>query len=283
MGVHLLSNGRHGGWRRDRPKNDKDLQLNKLDLPAPSDNPSCDPAFFPLMKDQRTLGACTGESAALGVEYCVIEQKAEEGEDVRSDWWREWGLSGLAGYYWAREIAKTIRQDSGGEIRDAVDGIRRNGLPTEASWPYRVSKFRLRPSDAAMNTAVWHKLDGLKTYRCDGEGGSREATLTNILKALSLGMPVNLGFSCPKNWGDYDDTGNIPLPKGKYEDSGHAIIVLRANNGMLEGPNTWGDEIGGPQPQGSRIITPGGRGWFSISFDYVLSGDANDAWAFSLK
>jgi hypothetical protein len=66
------------------------------------------------------------------------------------------------------KIEKTIREDSGAQIRDAVDGIRRNGLPTEASWPYKPSKFAQKPDARAMKTAPWHHLDGLKTYRCDG-------------------------------------------------------------------------------------------------------------------
>jgi len=283
---HRLGNGAHGGWRPDKPKSDKDWHVREA-LSGRSagaiENPACDPAFYPLMKDQKSLGSCTGESAAYAAEYSVIKELAGQGQDVRSKWWQKWGLSGLAGYFWAREIEKTIYEDSGAEIRDAIDGIRKNGLPTEASWPYVVSKFHRRPDAAAMKTAAWHKLDDLKSYRCDGGGGSREQTLTNILLALQAGMPVNLGFSCPEDWGDYDDTGRIPMPNGRYE-GGHAITALRADtkNRFLEGPNTWGGYIGGPQPKNARIVTPGGKGWFALPFDYVLNGDADDAWAVQL-
>jgi hypothetical protein len=51
---------------------------------------------------------------------------------------------------------------------------------------------------------------------------------------------------------------------------------------MLIGPNTWGDDHAGQQPNGSRVISDGGRGWFAISFDYFLSGDADDAWGVAL-
>jgi hypothetical protein len=212
---HRLGNARFGGWKPDRPKTGKDWHLDKA-LGAPRavlpDNPSCDPAFFPGMKDQKTLGACTGESLALALEYCVIKKAAGKGEDVTSKWWKRWSLSGLAAYYWARELEKTVDQDDGAEIRDAIDGARRNGIPTEAAWPYVVSKFKARPDAAAMKTAAWHKPHELKTYRCDGAGGSREETLTNMLRALEAGMPVNFGFACPERWGDYDRTGRIPLP-----------------------------------------------------------------------
>jgi hypothetical protein len=287
LARHKLGNAKHGGWIPDRPKAAEDWLLEKklgARRQAAPENPQCDPAYYPLIKDQGNLGSCTGKSASLGVEYCVIEKLAGEGQNVTSDWWQTWALSGLAGYYWARKIEKTIREDSGAQIRDAVDGIRRNGLPTEASWPYKPSKFAQKPDARAMKTAPWHHLDGLKTYRCDGAGGSREETLTNMLRALEIGMPVNFGFSCPADWGDYNETGRIPMPNGKY-DGGHAVLTLRADtkNRFLMGPNTWGDKIGGPQPEGSRIATEGGKGWFALPFDYVLSGDADDAWALSLK
>lgn len=284
---HRLGNARYGGWKPDRPKTGKDWHLDKA-LGAPlaglPNNPSCNPALFPGMKDQKSLGACTGESLALALEYCVIKKAAGKGEDVTSNWWKRWSLSGLAAYYWARELEKTVDQDDGAEIRDAIDGARRNGLPTEAAWPYIVSKFKARPDAAAMKTAAWHKPHELKTYRCDGAGGSREDTLTNMLRALEAGMPVNFGFACPERWGDYDKTGRIPLPKGRY-DGGHAITTFRADTGARAflGPNTWGDDHAAAQPVESRVQTRGGKGWYSLPFEYVLSGDADDAWAISLK
>jgi hypothetical protein len=285
LARHRLGNARHGGWTPDRPKTGKDWRFDTIaprSLALP-DIPTCNSAFFPRIKDQKNLGSCTGESASYGVEYCVLSKLAGEGQDVQSAWWKKWGLSGLAGYYWAREIERTINEDSGAQIRDAVDGIRKNGLPTEKSWPYAISKFNQKPNAAAMKTAPWHKLDSLATYRCDDPGGSREVTLANMLKALNLEMPVNFGFSCPADWGDYDNTGFIPLPNGKY-DGGHAIIALRADmrSRVFEGPNTWGDDVGGPQPREARVVTPGGRGWYALPFDYVLNGDADDAWAFQL-
>jgi hypothetical protein len=283
---HRLGNGHHGGWKPDKPKSGKDWHLKKV-LGEPKralpDMPSCDPAFFPLLKNQKNLGSCTGESVAYAVEYCVISMLAAKGQDVTSSWWKKWGLSGLAGYYWAREIEKAINEDTGAEIRDAIDGARRNGLPTEESWPYIITRFTQRPDAAAMKTAPWHKPGQLKTYRCDGAGGSREDTLTNMLRALELKMPVNFGFGCPADWKDYDATGRIPMPNGQY-DGGHAITSLKADTASkdLIGPNTWGDRIGAPQPPGSRIITRGGKGWFILPFQYVLNGDADDAWAVAI-
>jgi len=283
---HRLANSRQGGWKPDRPKAGADWLLEKT-LGAPRaalpENPSCEPSFFPAMKNQGNLGSCTGESLALAVEYCVVKKLAGEGQDVRSKWWKKWSLSGLAAYYWAREIEKTIYEDSGAQIRDAIDGARRNGIPTEELWPYVISKFHRRPTAEAMKTAPWHKPHDLKTYRCDGPGGSREGTLTNMLRALEAGMPVNFGFSCPADWGDYDSTGRIPLPNNRY-DGGHAITTLRADTRarMFLGANTWGDGIGAKQPVGSRIVTSGGKGWFALPFDYVLTGDADDAWAVQL-
>jgi hypothetical protein len=284
---HRLGNGRQGGWQPDRPKAEQDWRLSQVLGPATRKaikNPSLNPAYFPLMKNQGNLGSCTGESLALAVEYCVIEERAVAGENVQSNWWKTWGLSGLAAYYFAREIDKTIYVDAGSQIRSAIDGARKHGIPTEALWPYKPSKFTEKPDAKAMKTAPWHKLDNLKTYRCDEIGRTREQTVTNILRALEAGMPVNFGFSCPADWGSYDENGVIPVPNGQY-DGGHAMTALMADTAsrMLIGPNTWGDDHAGQQPNGSRVISDGGRGWFAISFDYFLSGDGDDAWAVALK
>lgn len=282
---HRLGNNRQGGWHPDRPKGSQDWRLSQVlgESRRSPKNPSCNPAYFPIMKNQGDLGSCTGESLALAAEYCVIEEKAKEGEDVTSPWWKKWALSGLAAYYFAREIDKTISIDAGSQIRSAIDGARKNGIPVEALWPYKPSDFHRRPNAAAMKTAPWHRLDHLKTYRCDEVGKSREQTLTNILRALEAGMPVNFGFSCPADWGDYDATGAIPMANGNYE-GGHAMTAFAADTAarMILGPNTWGDDHAGPQPATSRIISKGGLGWYALPFDYVLNGDADDFWSVAL-
>ena len=286
--LHRLPNGKFGGWRPDRPKASKDWHVDKL-LGAPRAvmpvNPSCNPAYFPMMKNQGSLGSCTGESFCLALEEEIIRAKAEAGEDVTSPWWTSWkGLSGLAAYYFSRLKLGTLNEDSGSEIRVTIDGVRQFGVPSEESWPYKISKYRTKPDAAAMKTAPWHNIDEVASYRCDGAGGSREATLTNILRAHEAGLPVNFGFGCPKDWKDYDDTGRIPMPNGGY-DGGHAMTSMKADTDSkdLIGPNTWGDQIGAPQPKGSRIITKGGKGWFIIPFQYFLDGDADDAWVICLK
>lgn len=286
--VHRLGARKWGGWKPDRPKASKDWHVDKL-LGGPRAvmpvSPSCDPAYFPMMKNQLSLGSCTGESLCLALEEEVIRTMAEAGEDVTSPWWLKWqGLSGLAAYYFAREAQGSTKDDSGSEIRTCIDGARRNGIPNESSWPYRPAWYRIKPNAKAMKTAPWHNLDEIETYRCDGAGGSREGTLTNILRVLEAKRPVNFGFACPKDWGDYDETGRIPLPNGAYS-GGHAMTSFMADTDakVLIGPNTWGDKIGAPQPKGSRIVTRGGRGWWIKPFQYFLDGDADDAWAIVLR
>jgi hypothetical protein len=283
---HRLGNNRQGGWQPDKPKSGQDWNISRVlaaSRRSPK-NPSCNPAYFPVIKDQGNLGQCTGVSLTLAAEYCVIQEKAEAGEDVRSPWWSQWALSGLAAYYFAREIDKTISVDAGSQIRSAIDGARKNGIPTEALWPNKPTKFHLKPDAKAMKTAPWHVLDNLKTYRCDGVGGSREQTMTNILRALEAGMPVNYGYSCPKDWGSYDDTGAIPLANGSYE-GGHAQTAFMADTAsrMLLGPGTWGDDHAAQQPKDSRVVSSGERGWYAFPFEYVLNGDADDFWAVSVK
>ena len=286
--LHRLPNGKFGGWRPDRPKASKDWHVDKL-LGAPRQampvNPGCNPAYFPMMKNQGSLGSCTGESFCLALEEEIIRAKAEGGEDVTSDWWMKWqGLSGLAAYYFSRLKLGTLNEDSGSEIRVTIDGVRQFGVPSEELWPYKISKFRMKPDARAMKTAPWHNIDEVGSYRCDGAGGSREATLTNMLRVLEAKLPINFGFACPADWQDYDDTGRIPMPNGKY-DGGHAVTTFMADTDSKNFLicNTWGTNIGAPQPKDSRVMSKDGRGWAIMPFQYVLDGDADDAWGICLR
>lgn len=288
MKPHRLSNGKHGGWKPDKPKygDNGDWHIDKLLGPTRSaapEMPKLNPAFFPRIKDQKSLGSCTGNSLASCVEYCVLERKANEGQDINSKWWQKWSLSALAAYYFGREKEGMVSVDSGCEIRDVVDACREHGIPTEESWPYVLSKFKQRPAADALKTAPWHRPADIATYRCDGRGGSREDTVTNMLRALEKGLPINYGFACPEDWGDYDNTGLVPLPI-KF-DGGHAISAYEADTAerVFWGPNSWSDKYGRKVPEGARIKTSAGKGWIGLPFQYFIDGNADDAWAISLK
>jgi hypothetical protein len=287
MKPFRLSNGKHGGWRPDKPKYGKDWHIDQL-LGAPRrgalKSAFLTPLYYPKMKNQGSLGSCTGESLAYALEYCTIRNKAEEGDDVTSPWWKKWALSGLAAYYFTRVKQRTVYEDSGGEIRTAIDAAREFGIPVEELWPYVVSRFKVKPDAKAMKTAPWHKPDNLKTYRCDGSGGSREETVTNIARALAAGLPINFGFACPEDWQSYDETGMIPLPGNRF-DGGHAMtgFQIDAPSRVLIGPNTWGDTTAAAQPRTSRVASRGGKGWFILPLQYFLDGNADDAWAVDLR
>jgi C1A family cysteine protease len=268
----LKSNGRGTGWKPDRPSH-KDWTLGQKlgDVPQRfSTNPQLDKDYFPAIRDQGELGSCTGFALRSAMAYLMRKRYPDK---LGGDWGKTWDLSPLAAYYLARERDNSTDVDVGAYIRDVVDGARVEGIPTEASWPYDIRKFRRKPSDRAYKEGLWHQADKMATYRCDEEGSTRHHAVDRILQALEAGLPVVFGFTCFSNLSEADSTGYIRMP-GRYdrEEGGHAIVAFGADTRSrhLWGPNSWSEQWGD-------------GGYWYLPFDYVLHGYADDFWAVDLE
>jgi hypothetical protein len=280
---HRLSNRKCGGWMKDRPKVGVDYLISdKLgDLPRGAiENPSLNPALFPKIRDQGSQGSCGGFQARSCLVYKFYEKY---GDKVAGKWGQTWDLSPGAIYFRTREIHRTVYEDSGVEIRAVWDAMRKHGAPTEKDAPYKASTLITRLSAAAVTSGKWHQSTPT-TYRCDDprDGGSREKVVDRMLQALAAGMPINSGFSCPKNWGDFDDTGVVPLPDASGFDGGHATTHFWADTAarLFGGPNSWGNDSQAPAPPGARFNE---RGYLLLPFQYYIDGNADDAWVVDIE
>lgn len=283
----LLPNGKAHGWRPDRrdPLNDWTI-TKKLAARVPrsalnQDIITLDPQTFPRIRNQGSLGSCTG----FGLRSAILQQMlARYGDDkLAGEWGKKYDLSPLAMYYLGRELENSIDEDTGCEIRDVVLACREHGIPTEASWPYRPKKFTEKPSAEAYKTGRWHQA-APESYRLDDpkDGGNREKIIDRMAQAIQAGMPIVYGFYCYPNLDDAWETGVVPMPSGRMN-GGHCVngFTMDFRNRIVWGSNSWNNDWGGKPPvQNMRFDE---RGYIGLPFAFFTEGYADDAWAVGLE
>jgi C1A family cysteine protease len=182
---------------------------------------------YPAVKNQGDLGACTGFGITFALAYAVW--KATKGTV---------DLSELFQYFNERADQGTIDQDSGSTIRGGIKCTAKYGVCREATWPYDISKYTVKPSDAAYLEAL-----GIKaiTYQ-------RVPAVPNIIKGvIASGYPVVGGISVYESF-ESDDamkTGMIPMPNVLTEQllGGHCVAWLDYVAALLTARNSWGSEV----------------------------------------
>jgi len=80
----------------------------------------------PPVYDQGQLGSCTANAIAAAIEF---DQK------------KKFIPSRLFIYYNERAMEGTIASDSGAQIRDGIKSVAKDGVCSEATWPYVIGKL----------------------------------------------------------------------------------------------------------------------------------------------
>lgn len=251
-----------GGWIPDLPDH-RDFRLTVGD-----------PAFLPAKAcieprgkrhDQGAQGSCTGNATAKA---CELQLRAA-GVNIE--------LSRSAAYLHGREALGTVNQDSGAMIRDVAAGVRKYGLPSEASEPYDPAHLlTIIPAGVAAEAAR-HKAS--RQERVTGSVG--------VKASIAAGVPVVIGFTVYANFPDIAGrTGLYPRPQGGSV-GGHAVCVIGydddantyAGKGAVWLSNSWGTDWGipcGPFPQY-------GRGFFLMPYAVLDDRDlSDDFWAITI-
>lgn len=212
-------------WVKDKPdRRDFIYQLRSTTVASKVDlRPFCT-----LIEDQGNLGSCTGQAIAGAIEY--LNKKNGKTNDV----------SRLFIYYWERVMLGTVNYDSGAYIRDGIKSVFTYGAPLENLWPYIISRFRNRPSIAAMNDGSRRKV---MLYE--------RATNFNAVKdALANGFPVTIGFYVYSSFMSrtVSTTGMMPYPNIARERflGGHAVLLVGYDDSTQRfiARNSWGTRWG---------------------------------------
>lgn len=191
-------------------------------------------AWYPKVKDQLALGACTANAANFNFE-------ADHGQDTGK---RFAPLSRLFTYYGERKIEGSLGQgDTGAYGSDAFTVASTTGICSEAELPYNIDRFENTPTAKQYSEAKTHYLLKKNTVVVP-------QTAAAIRKVLGNGQMISFGFTVYSSFeGDWaeapgDDPNEMPVPKtGESVLGGHEINQV----GFLEKfpdhilcVNSWG-------------------------------------------
>jgi C1A family cysteine protease len=240
------------GWLPDVPDfKDFDISLLKLPtkkLPEAVDlRKECSP-----VEDQGNLGSCTANAAAGAVEFLEIKAAGNDFIDA----------SRLFIYRNSRALINTIDYDSGAYLRDTVKTLAKEGVCSEASWPYDISKFTQQPPDACYAEALDHQI--LSYYRMN--------KVKEMKACLAGGIPFVFGFSVYSSFmtDTVAKTGKAKMPKFWERClGGHAVMAVGYDDKQERFivRNSWGAGWGL-------------KGYFTMPYAYLESRNlSDDFWA----
>jgi len=215
-------------------------------LPAMVDlRPHCPP-----IEDQGNLGSCTANALVGALEFLELKDKLSLVD-----------LSRLFIYYNERVIEHTVKSDSGAMLRDGIKTLAKQGVCTEAKWPYAISKFTVKPTPACYQEAANHQIT---SYH-------RLSTLNEMRSCLGDGFPFVFGFTVYESFesAQVARTGVVPMPKpGERTLGGHAVVAVGYDDKRTRFivRNSWGTSWGM-------------KGYFTMPYDYLANASlSSDFW-----
>lgn len=206
--------------------------------------------YMPAIYDQGNLGSCTANALAASFEYDNASQKLPEFFPSR-----------LFIYYNERVVEGHVNTDSGARLRDGIKVINSIGVCPEVDYPYLIESFSTQPSMAAYNNASKHKTIEYRRVNI---------THQDLMKSLSLGLPVIFGFTVYESF-ETDEVairGVMPMPKlNEKIIGGHAILAVGydSDNETIIIRNSWGSSWGI-------------GGYFMMPYEFFCEKYCSDAW-----
>lgn len=250
------------GWQPDLPslegEQKYELSFNS-DLPEQVDLSTL--SEMPPVYDQGQIGSCVANAVAGAIQF------ARRRQDKDSDFIP----SRLYLYYYARAKLGPVINDQGSRISDAVAIAKDQGVCEEAYWEYDGSgsanslfkssaKAALEPSEECQERAFQYRVTECRAV---------QKTENNLKSLVAGGTPVIFGFTVYSNMfgvGGAVKTLEMPSSRDKLI-GGHAVLLVGYDDEtrMFRIRNSWGRRSHD-------------RGYYNMSYDYVLSPLARDFW-----
>jgi C1A family cysteine protease len=235
------------GWVPDLPDH-RDFMYSVV-LRAPARLPrSMDLRYLcSRVEDQGQLGSCTGNALAGALEFLERKDKVSFVD-----------FSRLFIYYNERLIEHNAKADTGAMMRDGIKTLAKQGVCSEKTWPYVISKFAVKPNAACYKEALQHRIT---SYH-------RIMTLDEMRACLAEGFPFVFGFSVYESFESQTvaRTGVVNMPKpGEAQVGGHAVMAVGYDDSKKRFivRNSWGDDWGM-------------KGYFTIPYKYVADRNLSD-------
>lgn len=203
----------------------------------------------PLWPDviyQGSLGSCVDNAVSTCLSWAAAK---ETGKNLQ--------LSRLFLYYNAR---MGVPEDIGSTIGNCAFWASIYGAPEESLWPYDVTKFALRPPQAAWDAARSHRL--CKSFFT--------LTLGQMLHSINSGYPIAFGFDMYSSFGSMNASQGWVCPMPTSADTflgGHCVTIrgYDLKKKLFLCQNSWG-------------LWWGNHGLFWMPFDYVCSPLLASGW-----
>jgi C1A family cysteine protease len=251
------------GWHRDLP-DFRDLTYKAVhkysiqELPSSAD---LRPKMSPV-ENQDRLGSCTSFSLAGALEFLEEQSlvtKIASPEILTPNSYTV--FSHLFIYYNERVIEGDVDEDGGGQLRDGIKTLATLGGCSEITWPYDESKVFNKPSDAAYQEALQHKITSYQAL----------TSISDMKHCLADGFPFVFGFTVYDSFESAEtaQTGIVKMPS--FLDScvgGHAVLAVGYSDveQMFIVRNSWGSSWGL-------------QGYFKMPYQYMVNPNlASDFW-----
>lgn len=200
---------------------------------------------LPPVYDQGNLGSCTANAVGGMVHYM---------QEVK------FMPSRLFIYYNTRSLENTIRIDAGATLRNTMKAIAKQGVCPETIWPYIISRFALKPSNASYNAAASEKITQYISVPQD------QASIETL---LSKNFVIAFGFLVYNSFYAVSGNGLLRMPGSRERViGGHAVLLVGYDRlrRLFIVRNSWGGRWGD-------------KGYFYMPYDYVLDRQrAFDFW-----
>jgi C1A family cysteine protease len=200
--------------------------------------------------DQGKLGSCTANALAAAFQFQLHDQ----------------GLNGITPsrlfiYFNERNMEGTTSTDAGASLSDGIKVLSTVGVCDETNWPYDVTKFADRPTDAAYALAVNAEATQFESIQ--------SGDLYAACACLAAGNPFVMGITLFNSFesDDVAKTGRVPMPdQSEPMLGGHALLVVGydTDGEVFIVQNSWSDQWGD-------------KGFCYVPFEYVRQG-AWDLW-----
>ena len=216
------------GWTPDLPDH-RDVLYGVVrrvpaKLPKRADlRPTCS-----QVEDQGNLGSCTGNALAGALEFLERKDRVSFID-----------LSRLFIYYNERVVEHTVKSDSGAQIRDGIKTLAKQGVCSEARWPYVESKFTAKPPATCYTEGLKHQITSYQ----------RILTLDEMRTCLADGYPFVFGFTVYESFMTQQvaksGIGTMPK-KGEKVVGGHAVVAVGYDDTkkVFIVRNSWGTSWG---------------------------------------